>query len=103
MVQVEVTANMVQEGRWAIVDAVMEKKLKARGPGCPQGLGRAIRSLADTCNVDNWMRGLDWEHLMGRQEGLVMLALNAPMDMVNNASNREYQGFLEVLPETHPL
>ena len=37
-VQVEVTANTVPEACWAIVDAVVEKKMKARGPGCPWGL-----------------------------------------------------------------
>ena len=51
----EATANMVQEGHQAIADAVMEKKTKARGLGCPQGLGRAIWSLAGTCNVDDQM------------------------------------------------
>ena len=37
--QVEVTANMVQEGCAAIVDAVMEKKTKARGLGHLEGWG----------------------------------------------------------------
>ena len=34
--QVEGTVNTVQEGHWAIADAVMEKKMKAKGPGNPQ-------------------------------------------------------------------
>ena len=33
--------------------------MKARVPGHPQGLGRAIWPLADTCYVDKWMQGLD--------------------------------------------
>ena len=57
--QMEATANTVQEGDWAIVDAVMEKKTKARGPGCPQGLRRAIQSWTSTCNISDWMWGLD--------------------------------------------
>ena len=35
----EVTANMVQEGYQAIADTVMEKKMKARGPGAHKGQG----------------------------------------------------------------
>ena len=53
--QVEVTVNTVWEGCQAIVDAVMEKKIKARGPGQPQGLRSAIQSSTTTCNINNWM------------------------------------------------
>ena len=35
--QLEVTVNTVQEGGRAIVEAVVEKQTKARGPGCPHG------------------------------------------------------------------
>ena len=31
-----------------------------------------------------------------------MPTLNASLDMVDDAGNREHQGFLEVLPEAHP-
>ena len=34
---------------------------------------------------------------------MVMPVLEAPLDMVDNASDREHQGFLEVLFEAHPL
>ena len=40
-VQVELTVNTVHGGHWAIVDAVMEKKTKAREPGCPWGTVKA--------------------------------------------------------------
>ena len=70
-VQVEVTANMEQEGLWAIADAVMEKKIEVRGPGCPWGLEKAILSLASTCNVDDWIGEWTREHLMRRWGGLV--------------------------------
>ena len=53
--QVEVTVNTMLEGHRAIADAAMEKKMKARGPGHPQGLRRATQSSAATCNVDDWM------------------------------------------------
>ena len=33
MAQVEATVNTIQEGLRAIVDAVVEKRTKARGPG----------------------------------------------------------------------
>ena len=59
LAQVEATVNIVQKGHWAIVDTVMEKRMKARGPGHPQGSGRAIQSLAGACKVDDWMQGLD--------------------------------------------
>ena len=31
-----------------------------------------------------------------------MPALNTQLDVVDDASNREHPGFLEVLPEAHP-
>ena len=40
---------------------------------------------------------------MGRWEGLVMPALDVPLDLVEDAGNREHQGFLEVLLEALPL
>ena len=53
--QVEATINTVPEAGWAIADAVMEKKTMARG----LGLERAVHSMATTCNVDDWILGLD--------------------------------------------
>ena len=35
--QVEMMVSTVQEGHQAIADAIIEKRIKARGPGCPQG------------------------------------------------------------------
>ena len=32
-----------------------------------------------------------------------MPALNTQLDMVDEAGEREHQGFLDVLPEAHPL
>ena len=40
---------------------------------------------------------------MGRCEGPVTPMFNVLVDMVDDASNREHQGFLEFLPEAHPL
>ena len=48
-VQVELTANSVQEGHQVIVHAVMERT-KGRGQGHPCRSIRAILSLAGTCN-----------------------------------------------------
>ena len=57
--QVEVTINTVQEGHRAIVDAIMEKKMIASGPGCPQGLDGATQPSDAACNVNDWMQCLD--------------------------------------------
>ena len=57
--QVEVTVNTVQEGHTVIADTIIEKKMKARGPGHPQGSKGATWPSAATCNVDDWMLGLD--------------------------------------------
>ena len=43
------------------------------------------------------------EHLMAMQEGLMTLVTGAPLDVVDNARDREHQGLLGVLPEGHPL
>ena len=59
LAQVEATVNTVQEGCWAIADAVLEKKMKARGPGHPLGMGKAAQSSVDVCKVDDLMQGLD--------------------------------------------
>ena len=57
--QVEATIHTMQEGHRAMVDAIMEKKTKARGHGHPQGLRRATWSSAAACNINDWMQGLD--------------------------------------------
>ena len=41
--QVEETKNTVQEGHWAIVDAVMDIKNEGQEPGAPQGSRKTIR------------------------------------------------------------
>ena len=40
---------------------------------------------------------------MGMPVGPMMPVLNAPLDMVDDAGDREHQGFLGILPEGHPL
>ena len=99
-VQVEVTVNTVPEACWAIANVVMEKKMKAKKLGHPPGSGRALWSSAGTCNIDDWMWGLD----EGVSDGEVRRTSDyVSLDMVDDASDREHQGFLEVLPEAHPL
>ena len=79
----------------------MKKIMKARGLGHPCWLGRAIRPLAGTCNVDDWVRGQD----KGASDGEVRRTSDAcaQLDVVDDAGKREHQGLLEVLPEAHPL
>ena len=57
--QVEATITIIQEGCQAITDTIMEMKVKSRGPGCPQWSRGSTQSSAATCNIDNWMWGLD--------------------------------------------
>ena len=93
---------MVQEGHWAIADAVMGK-MKARGLGHPWGSGRAIQSLAGACIVDDWMQGLDERASNGEVRKLVMPVLNVSLDAVDVAGDREHQGFLKAVPEAYPV
>ena len=57
--QVEATVNTIQEGHLAIADAIIKKKMKARGHGCPWGLRRVTQSSAAAYHVDDWIQGLD--------------------------------------------
>ena len=51
----DTTVNTVQEAHQAIAEAVMEKTMKARWPGCPIGSQRALLPSAGAYNVDDWM------------------------------------------------
>ena len=57
--QVEATANTVQEGLQATVDAVVEKRTKARGPGHSCGMMKATWAPAAAYNIEEWMQGLE--------------------------------------------
>ena len=50
---VDVMVNTIKEGHRAITDPILEKKMKARGPGCPQGLRGAAQSPAAACNISD--------------------------------------------------
>ena len=50
---------MADEGCRAMADAIMEKKIKTRGPGHPQGSRRAAWPSAAICYINNLMQGLD--------------------------------------------
>ena len=43
------------------------------------------------------------EYPMGTWEGLVIPVLDASLNVVDDAGDREHQGFLEALPEAHLL
>ena len=64
--QIEVTVNTMQEDHWAIVDSVMEKTTKARGPGCPQGMTKATWALSTAYNIEEWVQGLEEENPKGK-------------------------------------
>ena len=57
--QVKMTVNTVQEGQWAIADAVLEKRMKAQGPGHPWGKKRTNQMPAVACNIKGWMQGIE--------------------------------------------
>ena len=58
-VQVVVTVNTVQEGCQAIADAVVEKRIKTRGPGCPHGMMKVTKAPTAAYNIEEWMGGLE--------------------------------------------
>ena len=57
--QVEVTVNNIQKGHRAIADAILEKETMARWPGHLWGLRGAAQSQAATCNINDWVCGLN--------------------------------------------
>ena len=59
--QVEGTINTVHEGCWPIVNAVVERRTKARGPGHHQGMTKATQTPTAPYNIEEWMQGLKEE------------------------------------------
>ena len=57
--QVEVTINTEQEGHQAIADAVMEKRTKAWGPGCPCRTMKVTRTPAVAYDMKELMWGME--------------------------------------------
>ena len=57
--QVEMMVSTVQEGHWAITDAIVEKRTRARGPGSPQGTTKINQTFAAAYNIEEWMWGLE--------------------------------------------
>ena len=57
--QLKMTVNMVQEGHQAIADAVVEKRRKAGGLGCPQGKKNTNQIPAVASNIKKWMQGIE--------------------------------------------
>ena len=57
--QVEVTVNTVQESHQAFVDAVVKKRTKARGPGCPHKMMKTTWAPAAAYNIEEWVWGLE--------------------------------------------
>ena len=53
--QIEALRKTVQEGHHTIIEAVVEKKMKARGPGQPQGRARHPRTPAVAYDVKGWI------------------------------------------------
>ena len=49
----------MQEGCCAIIEAVVEKKMKARGPGQPQGKAKPPKTPAVAYDINECMQGLE--------------------------------------------
>ena len=58
-VQVQVTVNAIQVDHQAIVDAFVEKRTNARGPGHPRRIMKVMRVPSTAYNNKEWMRGLE--------------------------------------------
>ena len=57
--QVEATVNTVQKGHCAIVEAVVEERTKARGPGHPCGMTKVMKTTTAAYDIEEWMRGVE--------------------------------------------
>ena len=57
--QVEMMISTVQKGCRAIADTIMEKRTKARGPGCPLGTTKTNQTPAAAYNIKEWVQGLE--------------------------------------------
>ena len=57
--QIEYLRKTMQEGCCVIIKAVVEKKMKTRGPGWLQGKARHPRTPAAAYNIKEWVWGLE--------------------------------------------
>ena len=55
LAQMERTVKTVQGGCWAMMNAITERKTKARGPRRPQGKAKSTK----TYDVEEWMQGME--------------------------------------------
>ena len=56
---IEVTINTVKGGHQAIVEAVVKKRTKARGPGCPCRTTKVTRTDTMAYDIEEWMWGME--------------------------------------------
>ena len=53
------TIYTVQEGCCAIAEAVVEKRTKARGPGCPCTMTKLTKTPITAYDIQDWMQGVE--------------------------------------------
>ena len=58
-VQIEASRKTVQEGHHTITKAVVERKMKTRGPRQPQGKVRHPQTPAADYDIKEWIQGLE--------------------------------------------
>ena len=61
--QVEVIINSVQKGHQVILDAVVEKRTKARGPGHPHGMMKVMRTPYKVYDIEEMMWDMEEDAL----------------------------------------
>ena len=104
--QEEMTVSTVQEGCQAITDAIMEKRTKARGPGCPWGTTKTNWTPQQHTTLKNGCKA--WRKMLPKQRwemakwvimalGGGMLILNVQVEVEDDIENKvphDYQGTL---------
>ena len=111
LAQREAPRKTVQKGGRTITEVVVEKKVKARGPGWQQGKARHPRTPAVVYDIKEWIQGLEGV-FMGNWNGRTLWTTEL-VDRVSTHSEeakvkedvggKEPHGFQGNLQEVHPL
>ena len=101
----EALMKTMQEGCHAIFKAVVERKMKARGPGQPQGKAKPSKTPAAAYGVKDWMWGLEgasngkpkWNNNIDHRTDQWSIHSQWEDKVKGGIGGREPQGFLENL------
>ena len=110
--QVEMMVSSIWEGHQAITDAVVEKRTKARGPGCPQGTMKIHWTPVAAYNIKEWVWGLEEDASEAEAKMVMwvvmrlsrrMLALSVWVEVEDSVENKVPNDYQETLLEDLPL